>query len=206
MLSALSSYLTRDKEIKDPENPEDRTETDAAEVTFISIDIEYEKMSEYSQHYGIVSHCVWISVISVFPLIYCGLFFAIKNTITMDQGNTQLVLPDIVRVNISGPAAELYPNVSGEYKLLPDITVRDRPVYRHTGQDSVYTKDYYIYSFGRRVKLWIIAYQSPGEFGNNFGILFRSAKTKNEDRSNRALTSNLTLQVYLGYPNCTTVR
>ena len=164
-------------------------------------------MSEYSQHYGIVSHCVWISVISVFPLIYCGLYFAIKNTITMDQGNTQLVLPDIVRVNISGPAAELYPNVSGEYRLLPDITVQDRPVYRHTGQDSVYTKDYYIYSIGLKSKLWIIAHQNAGEFVDfGPGILFRTAKTKNEDRSNRALTSNLTLQYYLGYPNCRTVR
>ena len=163
-------------------------------------------MSVYYQHYNIWSHCVWISVISVFPLIYCGLYFAIKNTITMDQGNTQLVLPDIVRVNISGPAAELYPNVSGEYKLLPDITVQDRPVYRHTGQDSVYTKDYYIYSFGKRVKLWTIAHQSSGELGNFFGQLLRSEKYNNEDRSNRALTSNLVLQYYLGYPNCRTVR
>ena len=153
-----------------------------------------------------MSHCVWISVISVFPLIYCGLYFAIKNTITIDQGSTQLVLPDIVRVNISGPAAELYPNVSGEYKLLPDITVLNRPVYRHTGQDSVYTKDYYIYSFGKTVKWWIIAHQSPGEFGNNFGLLFRSARMHNYDIRNRALTSNLTLQYYLGYPNCRTVR
>ena len=147
MLSALSSYLTRDKEIKDPENPEDRTETDAAEVTFISIDIEYEKMSEYSQHYGIVSHCVWISVISVFPLIYCGLFFAIKNTITMDQGNTKLVLPDIVRVNSSGPAAELYPDSLGEYGLLPDITLNDLPVYQHFTRD-----DRFIICVGKLVK------------------------------------------------------
>ena len=147
MLSALSSYLTRDKEIKDPENPEDRTETDAAEVTFISIDIEYEKMSEYFQHYGILSHCAWISVISVFPLIYCGLFFAIKNTITMDQGNTQLVLPDIVRVNSSGPAAELYPDSLGEYGLLPDITLNDLHVYQHLTRD-----DRFIICVGKLVK------------------------------------------------------
>ena len=112
-------------------------------------------MSEYSQHYGILSHCVWISVISVFPLIYCGLFFAIKDMITIEQGNTQLVLPDIVRVNILGPAAELYadannsnwlPYITGEYKLLPDITFQDRPVYRHSRQDGLYTRDNYIYS------------------------------------------------------------
>ena len=37
LLSAFSSYLTRSTEIKDPENPEGRTETDAVEVTLISM-------------------------------------------------------------------------------------------------------------------------------------------------------------------------
>ena len=37
-LSAISSYLPRSKETKDPENPEGRTETDAGEVTVISIE------------------------------------------------------------------------------------------------------------------------------------------------------------------------
>ena len=104
-------------------------------------------MSEYFQHYGILSHCAWISVISVFPLIYCGLFFAIKNTITMDQGNTKLVLPDIVRVNSSGPAAELYPDSLGEYGLLPDITLNDLPVYQHLTRD-----DRFIICVGKLVK------------------------------------------------------
>ena len=164
-------------------------------------------MSEYSQHYGILSHCVWISVISVFPLIYCGLFFAIKNTITIDQGNTQLILPDIARVNISGPAAELYPHVSGEYRLLPDITVLDRPVYRHTGQDSVLTKDYYIYigmnyirTSQEWTKVWTIAHQSLVDLGRPFGKFFQSARTED-----RVLPSNLVLQEYSGYPNCRTV-
>ena len=134
MLSAFSSYLTRSKETKDPENPEDRTETDAAEVTFISIDIEHEKLSEYFQHYGIVSHCVWISVISVFPLIYCGLFFAIKNTIITDVA--RLVQPNMMRVTSSGPAAELYPDSLGEYRLLPDITHNDLPVFQHSARDD----------------------------------------------------------------------
>ena len=104
-------------------------------------------MCEYFQSYGIVSHCVWISVISVFPLIYCGLFFAIKSTITTEQGNTQLVLPDIVRVNSSGPAAELYPDSLGEYRLLPDITFNDRPVYQHSARD-----DRFIINIGENVK------------------------------------------------------
>ena len=91
-------------------------------------------MSEYFQHYGILSHCAWISVISVFPLIYCGLFFAIKNTITTGQGNTQY--SNIVQVNSSGPATELYPDSLGEYGLLPDITLNDLPVYQHLTRDD----------------------------------------------------------------------
>ena len=92
-------------------------------------------MSEYSQNYSIVSHCVWISVISVFPLIYCGLFFAIKYTITTEQSVPDFH-PDIVRVNSSGPAAELYPDSLGEYRLLPDITFNDRPMYQHSARDD----------------------------------------------------------------------
>ena len=93
-----------------------------------------------------MSYCVWISVISVFPLIYFGLFFVIKNTITAEQGNTQLVLPDIVRVNSSGPAAELYPDSLGEYRLMPDITLNDLPVYQHMTRD-----DRFIISSGKVV-------------------------------------------------------
>jgi len=35
LISAFSSYLTRSKETKDPENPEGKTETDAVEVIHI---------------------------------------------------------------------------------------------------------------------------------------------------------------------------
>ena len=65
----------------------------------------------------------------------------------MDQGNTKLVLPDIVRVNSSGPAAELYPDSLGEYGLLPDITFNDRPVFQHSARD-----DRFIISIGKVVK------------------------------------------------------
>ena len=65
----------------------------------------------------------------------------------MEQGNTQLVLPDIVRVNSSGPAAELYPDSLGEYRLLPDITLNDRPVFQHSARD-----DRFIISIGKVVK------------------------------------------------------
>ena len=81
-----------------------------------------------------MSHCAWISVISVFPLIYCGLFFAIKNTIITDEA--RLVQPNMMRVTSSGPAAELYPDSLGEYRLLPDITHDDLPVFQHSARDD----------------------------------------------------------------------
>ena len=62
----------------------------------------------------------------------------------MDQGNTKLVLPDIVRVNSSGPAAELYPDSLGDYRRLPDITHNDLPVFKHTVRD-----DRFIISVGK---------------------------------------------------------
>ena len=65
----------------------------------------------------------------------------------MEQGNTQLVLPDIVRVNSSGLAAELYPNSLGDYRLLPDITFNDRPVFQHSARD-----DRFIISIGKVVE------------------------------------------------------
>ena len=102
-------------------------------------------MSEYSQHYGIVSHIVWISVISVFPLIYCGLYFAIKYWIITEEA--RIVQPNMMRVSSSGPAAELYPDSLGEYRLLPDITLNDYPVFQHSARD-----DRFIIFIGRVVK------------------------------------------------------
>ena len=97
------------------------------------------------------SHCFWILVLSVFPLIYCGLYFAIKYTITTDGD-----LLNLVRVNSSGPAAELYPESLGEYKLIPDVTHNNRPVYQHLTRD-----DRYIISVGNTF-LYLIS------FVNNF--------------------------------------
>ena len=91
-------------------------------------------MSVNYQHYNIWLHCVWISVISLFPLIYCGLFFAIKNTIITEEA--RLVQPNMMRVTSSGPAAELYPDSLGEYRLLPDITHNDLPVFQHSARDD----------------------------------------------------------------------
>ena len=59
----------------------------------------------------------------------------IRYTIT-GEGEVQPVYPDIVRVSSSGPAAELYPDSLGEYRLLPDITFNDRPVFQHSARDD----------------------------------------------------------------------
>ena len=81
-------------------------------------------------------HCVWISVISVFPLIYCGLYFAIKYTIITETEAAHQAFPDIVRVSSSGPAGELYPDSLGDYRLMTDIIHNDLPVYQHSARDD----------------------------------------------------------------------
>ena len=87
--------------------------------------------------YTPIMHCVWISVISVFPLIYCGLYFAIKYLIITETEAAQQAFPDIVRVSSSGPAGELYPDSLGDYRL-KDITLNDLPVYQHSARDDRY--------------------------------------------------------------------
>ena len=76
-------------------------------------------------------------MISVFPLIYCGLYFAIKYTIITETEAAQQLIPDIVRVSSSGPAGELYPDSLGDYKLT-DIIHHDLPVYQHSSRDDRY--------------------------------------------------------------------
>ena len=52
------------------------------------------------------------------------------------EGEAQPIYPTIVRVSSSGPAADLYPDSLGVYKLLPDITHNDRPVFQHSARDD----------------------------------------------------------------------
>ena len=59
----------------------------------------------------------------------------IRYTITK-EGEAQPVYKDIVRVNSSGPAAELYPDSLGEYRRLSDITHNDRPVFQHSDRED----------------------------------------------------------------------
>ena len=87
--------------------------------------------------YSWKQHCLWILVLSVFPLIYCGFYFSIKYTIAAVVNKDEQVIPDIVRVSSSGPAGELYPDSLGDYKLT-DITLNDLPVYQHSARDDRY--------------------------------------------------------------------
>ena len=56
----------------------------------------------------------------------------------------RIVQPNMMRVSSSGSAAELYPDSLGEYRLLPDVTHNDRPVFQHSARD-----DRYIISVGK---------------------------------------------------------
>ena len=69
-----------------------------------------------------------------------------RYTITGEE-EPQPVYLDIVRVSSSGPAAELYPDSLGEYRLLSDITLNDYPVFQHSARD-----DRFIIFIGRVVK------------------------------------------------------
>ena len=82
----------------------------------------------------ILYHCQWILLLSLFPLAYYGLYYAITYKITtINQGD----YPGIVRISSSGPAAELYPDSLGDYYLLPpDISLNDLPVYKHSVRDD----------------------------------------------------------------------
>ena len=73
-----------------------------------------------------------MSVISVFPLIYIGMYFAVRDLITASKP-----IQDIVRVSSSGPAGELYPDSLGDYRLT-DIIHNDLPVYQHSARDDRY--------------------------------------------------------------------
>ena len=77
-------------------------------------------------------------MISVFPLLYIGMYFAVRDLITASKP-----IQDIVRVSSSGPAGELYPDSLGDYRLT-DITHNDLPVYQHSARD-----DRYIISVGQ---------------------------------------------------------
>ena len=124
LLSAFSSNLARSRGETDPENP--------------SIQVEWEPEKEETSRYSKREHCLWISVISAFPLIYCGLYFFIKYAIVSSKEAEMLALPNMVRVSSSGPAGELYPDSLGEYELMTDITHNGLPVYQHSAGDERY--------------------------------------------------------------------
>ena len=126
LLSAFSSNLARSRGETDPENP--------------SIQVEWEPGTEETSRYSKREHCLWISVISAFPLIYCGLYFFIKYAIVTSKEAAMLALPNMVRVSSSGPAGELYPDSLGDYYKLTidEVTLNNLPVYQHSARDDRY--------------------------------------------------------------------
>ena len=125
MAVSSPSNLTKSRGKKDPESP--------------SIVIERVQEKEETKKYSKKDHCLWISVISAFPLIYCGLYFFIKYAIVTSKEAAMLALPNMVRVSSSGPAGELYPDSLGDYyKLTIDVTLNDLPVYQHSARDDRY--------------------------------------------------------------------
>ena len=126
------------EDIQDPENPNDTNKNQIHEVRSIFVhSTKVETFKTKPLEYSKKMHCVWISVIAIFPLIYCGLYFAIKYTIITETEAAQQAFPDIVRVSSSGPAGELYPDSLGDYRLT-DITLNDLPVYQHSARDDRY--------------------------------------------------------------------
>ena len=126
------------EDIQDPENPNDTKKIQIYEVRSIFFSLnKIETFKTKPLEYSKKMHCVWISVISLFPFIYCGLYFAIKYTIITETEAAQQAFPDIVRVSSSGPAGELYPDSLGDYRLT-DIIHNDLPVYQHSARDDRY--------------------------------------------------------------------
>ena len=126
------------EDIQDPENPNDTNKNQIHEVRSIFVhSTKVETFKTKPLEYSKKMHCVWISVIAIFPLIYCGLYFAIKYTIITETEAAQQAFPDIVRVSSSGPAGELYPDSLGDYRLT-EIIHNDLPVYQHSARDDRY--------------------------------------------------------------------
>ena len=99
----------------------------------------------------ILRHCLWISLLFLFPLAYCGLYMVIRDNIRddsiikaktttdfsiPDMIKTDILYPDTVMVSSSGPASVLYPDSLGEYKLRSNFTFNNFPVYEHSERDD----------------------------------------------------------------------
>ena len=116
----------------------------------------------------------------------------------------QPVYLDIVRVNSSGPAAELYPDSLGEYRLLPDITHNDLPVYKHSIRD-----DRFIIQNGIH-NAFLLINNSNSFAGYHWFITHEISNSGlREFSSFRAERGHLVTSQgwkYNKYPNCKTVR
>ena len=78
-------------------------------------------------------------------LTYLGLYTVLSNM-------TRPVETLTVSSDSEGPAAEMYPDSMGQYNIMRDVALNNRPVYKHVDRDDrfiVYSgkKIRYIYEF-----------------------------------------------------------
>ena len=141
----------------------------------------------------ILYHCQWILLLSLFPLAYYGLYYAITYKITTTNLGDY---PGIVRISSSGPAAELYPDSLGDYYLLPpDISLNDLPVYKHSVRDDRFIVNIII---------------DVGDISEHFLLITREISNSglrefSSVRKDGQMIEDLDWQ-YNRYPNCETVR
>ena len=155
--------------------------------------------------YSWKQHCLWILVLSVFPLIYCGFYFSIKYTITKVSNEDQQVIPDIVRLSSSGPARELYPDSLGDYRLMTDVTHNDFPVYQHLARE-----DRYIINIGELIISYLSIMNIHIILANSWFITHEISNSGPREFISTAekksqIADDLAWQ-YNRYPNCQTVR
>ena len=111
----------------------------------------YKWVQDTNKRSQILKHCLWISLLFLFPLAYCGLYKVIRDQIRdeftiKDKATSDFSMPDFIKTDIlyldtvvvssSGPAALLYPDSLGEYKLRSNFTFNNFPVYEHSERDD----------------------------------------------------------------------
>ena len=124
-----------------------------------------------------------------------------------DLIKTDILYPDTVMVSSSGPAAELYPESLGEYKLRSNFTFNNFPVYEHSVRDDRFIINngihiQYSVMIGRFILyllipayFWFITREISNSGLREFGTVRREEQLDND-----------LYWVYNRYPNCRTVR
>ena len=134
--------------------------------------------------------------------------FTIKDKITSDFSlpdmiKTDILYPDTVMVSSSGPAAELYPDSLGEYRLRSNFTFNNFPVYEHSDRDDRFIINNGNHKNNRQNILYLVItayFWFITRNISNTGLREFSTVRKDEN-----LASDLDWQ-YNRYPSCRTDR